>query len=854
MIKTMIETSANNRVTPFKLSALSSAVIAVLAGASVPSLAQDDFFLEEIVVTATKRETNLQDTPIAISAFNADSMEELGIQNAQDLVQHTPGLTIHGTKVTIRGIGREQSSVGSDPGVSFNINGRVVTGDNIGVLNTSDMWDVAQVEVLRGPQGTLFGRNTVGGAINFTTAAPTKEFEGAVEIEAGNYNSRETKLMLSGSLSEKIQGRLALFSVKRDGYQTNIADDRDFYNRNAQGGTVSFNIDWSDKFSSQFVGMGSSSRYRPEARVVTTPYNTTSIYLPNATVNPNFLASTPNPSLNDIDTVNLNGEMRGRLDEWSATLTNVLDVEGGTVKYIAGYSHWKYDNTVDADKSGVDLYSQINEVNDSLITSQSHEIQFLSDWSGPLQLVAGVFYYDETYDQRYSFEDSIDGRYNRPIGEIDSDVVNAYAYGCPYPTDCNLIEAYDGGQYASGVPSAFLGVPAYEGDPSGNNSTFWLDDSLDTVSTAVFGQLEYSLSEALTLTFGLRYSEDEKTVRETDWLYLEDQIPGVPTVFEGEEFTIGAGGMPAPGGRAVNYFLATTGTSGGFGFPVGVSIDWENESNQWDSVDGRLGLDYAIDNDQMVYAYLATGYRSGGYSVGGNFQEGEFPAVEPESLLAYEVGYKGTVLDGRGRVNAAAYYYDYEDMQLKSNELNATTNTILPVFKNAASASIAGLDLEYQYLLTESFHLSGTYSYSDATYDEFSDVNTLTSGDNPVLEDLSGNRLNRIPEHKYSLSGIYSLPFLTGELSLLASYSWTGEMYTSQFNTDIDRLDNYDRINLRATWVSSDERVSIVGFANNVGDTRGALTVTAETQANGGAVTKTFTTPRTFGAKVNYHF
>ncbi len=837
----------------FPLCTLSAAVIASVA---LPAHAQDDdlFTLEEIVVTATKRATNLQDTPIAISAYSAESMEELGIQNAQDLVQHTPGLVINGTRVTIRGIGREQTSVGSDPGVSFNINGRVVTGDNIGVLDTSDMWDVAQVEVLRGPQGTLFGRNTVGGAINVTTAPATEDFEGAIEVEVGNYNSVETKLMLNGALSDKVQGRIALYNVERDGYQKNLADDRDFYNRNAQGGTLSLNVDWTDSFSSQFVAMGSSSRYRPEARVNTSEYNTTSIYLPNATINPNFLNPISNPSLEDIDTVSFNGEMSGRLDEWSATLTNVLDIDGGTIKYIAGYSYWKYDNVVDADKSGVATFSQIDNVNDSLIESSSHEIQFLSDWAGDLQLVAGVFFYDETYHQRFSYEEKIDGRYNRPVSEIDSDIVNAFAFGCPYPTDCNLIEAYDGGQYDSGVPSLFLGVPAYEGDPSGNNSTFWLDDTLDTQSAAVFGQLEYNVSDALTVTFGLRYSEDEKTVNETDWVYLESVIPGVPTVFEGDEFTIGAYGMPVPGGRAVNYFYATTGASGGFGFPVGSLIEWEGISNKWDSVDGRLGLDYVLDDDQMVYAYVATGYRSGGYSVGGNFTPGEFPAVDPESLIAYEFGYKGTMLDGRARLNAAVYLYDYEDMQLKSNELNAFTNTVLPVFKNAASASINGLDLEYQYLLTESFQVSGSYSYAEATYDDFTDVNTLTENPTPVLEDLSGNSLNRIPENKFSINGLYSTDLLEGNLDLLATYSWTDDMHTTQFNTEVDKLDAYSRINLRATWTNAEDNVSVVAFVNNLEDERGELSVSQETQANGGSITKTFTVPRTFGAKVNYRF
>ena len=845
-----------NRTPRYTMKALSIACAAASGLTALPAFAQDDLWmLEEIVVTATKRATNLQDTPVAITAFSADSLEQLGIQNAQDLVQHTPGLSINGTAVTIRGIGREATSLGSDPGVSFNINGRVVAGDNIGVLDTSDMWDVAQVEVLRGPQGTLFGRNTVGGAINFTTAPATEEFEGAVEVEVGAYGSVETKFMINGALTEKVQGRLALFSNVRDGYQENEADDREFDNRDSKGGTLSFNFDWSDTLSSQLVVMGSTIDEAGASAVTVTPYNTDLIYLPNGAINPNFNNPLENPSLTDIDTVAVNGEMTNRLDEWSVTLTNVLDIDGGTFKYIGGYSSWQYNKTSDADKSNTEIYSQIDNIIDGQIESSSHEIQFLSDWSGDFQLVAGLFYYDETYIQSFTYEDRIDDRYNRAVGEIDANTVNAFAGGCTYPTDCNLIAAYDGGEYASGVPVAFLGVPAYAGDPSGNNSTFWIDSELETTSAAVFGQLEYTASENLTLTLGLRYSEDEKTLQETEWVYLADAIAGVPTVFEAPEFTIGADfHTPAPGGRAVNYFYATTGTSGGFGFPLGLLADWEPQSNKWDSVDGRIGLDYVIDDDQMVYGFVSTGYRSGGFSAGGNFNTGaDFPSVEPESLLAYELGYKGTLMDGRARINAALYYYDYQDMQLKSNELNPVSGTVLPVYKNIASASIAGLDLEYQFLVSEAFMLTGSYSYSDATYDEFSDVNTLTE-ETPFLEDLSGNQLNRIPENKFAMSGIYSMDLLEGNLDLMASYSWTDEMYVTQFNTADDILSDLSRVNLRATWTNAEDNLSVVAFVNNAEDSRGELTISKETQANGGYIRKTFTAPRTVGAKINYRF
>jgi iron complex outermembrane receptor protein len=187
--------------------------------------------LEEIIVTATKRETSLMDISTAVTAFDADKLEALNIDNAQDLVARTPSLTMTGTpsKISIRGVGRPHNALGTDPGVATYTDG--VYSTESGNFEYTNFFDIERVEILRGPQGTLYGRNAVGGAINLVTMGPTPDWHVKVVAEVGNYDYRVLQGLLRGPVSDDLSIAVAASTIRRDGYQKDVNSGRDLDDR-----------------------------------------------------------------------------------------------------------------------------------------------------------------------------------------------------------------------------------------------------------------------------------------------------------------------------------------------------------------------------------------------------------------------------------------------------------------------------------------------------------------------------------------------------------------------------------------------------------------------------------------------
>lgn len=834
--------------------------------------AQQRVALEEIFVTAQKTEQNIQDTPIAISAFSNTALDNLGIQDAKDLMQYTPGMHITRSRITIRGIGQEQTQLGSDPGVAIYYDG-VYSADTTS-LSVTDFWDVERIEVLRGPQGTLFGRNTVGGAINVISRAPTEQFSGAVEAELGDFGTQKLKFAAGGSIADNVQGRVSLFNYQRDGYQENINDDREFDERDTQGGQLSLNVQWTDNWETAFRLRGTTSDYAPPATKVEDAYDTTTVLYGSGAINPNFGRIVANPFPGDDTKADINPEspMNRRLDDYTFTMDNNWYVDAGEIKYIASYGQRRFKGLLDVDKSGSDVYSNIIERTDDDTETQTHELQFVSDWDGDFNINTGLYYYNEKAASSYGFYDTVDMRYSRTIDQIDGATldtifdfliatpgngVNSNACVDATTVNCATYAAFTASPTNS-VSSAFLGLPeGYTGDPLGLNSTYWTDVELESTSYAAFGQLDWDYSDDLRITIGLRYSEDEKEGVETNWAYTERfaSLVGVPTILAFGNPELAFPELGQTGGRAANYYYATTGTSNGFGFPVAGGLTNEKVSDSWSSVSGKIGFDYTIDVDQMVYGSISTGYRSGGFALGSNFSS-PIPTVDPEELLAYEVGYKGDLADGRVRINAALYFYDYQDLQLRNQVLDGT-GLVLPVLTNAAGAETYGLDFEGSWLVTDKLLLEGTFSYLNAEYTDYESIDTLADDydpANPVVQDLDGFKLNRSPEIKYSLAATYMIDTGMGPLDLIASYSWTDEMYHSQFNTSADITPDFERIDVRARWSSVDELWAVTAYVNNVNDDRTPQSNFVDTPENGGYTFVGLGAPRVYGLIVRRNF
>ena len=818
----------------FKLSPLAAALIAVSSPAAFAAdETAEDSGIEVIQVTSTKRTTTLMETGQAINAFNADDLKEKNITSGQDLVQYSPSLVITGNKVAIRGVGRASNALGSDPGVGIYTDGVYQTEN--GIFDYCNFCDVERVEVLRGPQGTLYGRNTVGGAINIISKAPTDYFGGYLNAEFGNDGYQVLQGQVSGPLGETFSAIATVSQKLRDGMQENLADgleDLDNTDRTYYSGTLKG--DWTENWSSSVSYMNQERDEIPSVAYLKDDFDTS---FPNGSAI-NFPGMFPgatavnhlagyglaNPAVADISKVNV--DTHGHIKSTSERFTFVNDMSFGDLdlKYTYGQFEYDYDLLQDGDVTnkkfgGMDIskmYAQLGAFALPPITvasdmttstmqsakSSSHELQLVSNFSGDLNFIAGLYYFNNEESQYNDFVE-------RGYGLMQGDMIQAATGGF---VDTGVIFGlapagfYNPGLYQ--LYSDFLGGAPYEATADGTGGyLFYTQNTLETTSTAVYGQLEYDLTDNLKITTGLRYSEDEKEGSDNVFAYLA--VPETQHMVEGD----------------------------------------------WSKTTWRVQADWTIDSDSFLYAYAATGYRSGGFNLGSPTTAVDVDVVAPEELLAYEIGYKRSMLENRVNLTAATYYYDYTDLQVLSTEVIA--GKPVSTFDNAAKASVLGLELSLDVLITEDLMLNLSYSFNKSEYDDYTaiDSTACTILGECAVQDLSGNQLNMAPESKFSLNLIQYVELGDmGLLSLSAGYSWVGEQYTRSFNReDWDKVESYDNIDARVSWSSPEDTYEITAFVKNAGDERDMIHRSApfpDTRGSSGE----YTDPVTYAIQVRYNF
>jgi iron complex outermembrane receptor protein len=824
----------------FKLAPLTYAFIAMGLSASVyaeETVEEKTIGIEVIEVTSTKRITTLMETGQAVSAFSSDDLQEKNITSSQDLVQYTPSLVITGNKVAIRGVGRANNALGSDPGVGIYADG-VYSTEN-GIFDYCNFCDVDRVEVLRGPQGTLYGRNSVGGAINIISKAPEQYLGGYVNIEFGNDGYQVQQAQITGPLGETFSGIATVSKKQRDGMQENLAEsfaDLDNTDRTYYSGTLKG--DWTDNWSSSVSYMNHERDEIPATAYLKDDFETDFVngsavnfpgMFPGATA-VNHLAgyTLANPAVEDISKTNV--DTQGHIKSTSERFTFINSISFGDLdlKYTYGQFDYEYDLLQDGDVTnaafgGIDLsmmYAQLgapylpNPTTGAPITlasdmttstaqtgeSSSHELQLVSNYSGDLNFIAGLYYFNNTESQ---YNDYVE----RGFGLMQGDGIQR-AYGGATDTG-EILGLAPAGYYPVSLYKAYsdiLGGAPYEAAGVDGGYLFYTQNDLETTSTAIYGQLEYNLTDALTITTGLRYSKDEKEGADEVFAYLG---------------------------------LAKT--------PHTVKDDWSK-------VTWRVQADWIINNESFLYAYAATGYRSGGFNLGSPTLS-EPDVVEPEELTAYEIGYKRSMWENRVNLTAAAYYYDYTDLQVTSTIIEA--GKPVTAFDNAAEASITGVELSLDVLITDNLMLNSSYSFNKSEYDKYSalDSTACTILGECEVQDLTGNQLNMAPESKFSLNLIQYVELSDmGILSLSAGYSWVGEQYTRSFNRDDwDKVDSYDNIDVRVSWSSPEDTYVISAFVKNAGHERDLIYRSApfpDTRGSSGE----YTDPVTYAVQLRYNF
>ena len=729
---------------------LAVAIAAVIA--SPPAIAQ----LEEIIVTAQKREESVQDVPIAVTAFDASALEAQQIATFGDFRFAVPNVSFAkgnftGNNFSIRGIGSPAVAAGSDSGVEVSVNEVPVLFPR---LFETAFFDVQQIAVLRGPQGTLFGRNSTGGAINMiTNTADPSEFSGYVQGQYGDYQHQQVEGAVNVPLSDTFAVRLAGLSLTRDGYSENVApggddvDDRDQY-------ALRGSIRWMPTENTTLDLMGSyfkedSSRTRAQKQMCHNDPSATLGCLPDElrfeNVNPlaqvtgllpnrlSILAPTPGISNNlagnpdDMRKVAMDFAPSYEADETLVTLRLAHETDNYTFTAVAGYQDTSVYSRTDYTMSVGQVASPSPFL--QAITPVAYA-RYFSTGCLPISApsdsatgsvgdnIAGCSNTLDAYDQSNQETDqrslelrvqsNYDGMFNFTAGlfHMDADTLNEYwviATGLDY--FALVFPEIPRGFGGLGTPGQGLVAPNY----TNRTNSYELD------SDAVFGETYFQLKDDLKLTLGARYSVDSKDIDDIQYLFNQYKNPATGqltfvTVPFGSNDTI-----PNVAPRV--------------------------DDAEWKKFTGRVVLDWSPEleatDSTLVYASYSRGYKGGGFNP--PFDPALYPdsqaTFEPEYINAFEVGTKNVLLGGTLQANLSAFFYDYKGLQV-SKIINRTS------FNENTDAEIYGLESELVFAPTEQLRFNANVSYLHTEIKGFSSVDTRDPTDGRSDVTLIKDNLN----------------------------------------------------------------------------------------------------------------
>jgi len=918
--------------------------------------------IEEVIVTAERREASIQDTSISITAFTAEFLDDFGIRNQEDLQNYIPATTIQPYDSTVRGVGRNFRALGGDPGVSTYANG--IYSEDLLAITAATFFDVERIEVLRGPQGTLYGRNAVGGAINILYKEPTFETEGIIKALAGNFGSQEVYGAFSGPIiQDKLAGRITYAYRDRDGVIDEIGDgsDLDGLGTNSIAGQLKWNV--SDRVEMNlrvnhldidriFGGAnggglvdlnesGEGSRVTDalvpgwrrvdesntdpanffdstfnggsEQRVFTDPTSGEQVLarrnragidfgdfdgFQNAAASLDGFNQTSPESAARLNSCVFPGSIDG--DDVCAA-TNGLNNEDFELdgvqyniswdvndrlqlKYLFGWHDYSYERITDDDNTNSQIHDRQFYVNHEM-TYSSHELQAFYEIGNNWSFTSGIFFYRAKIDQRGDFFSSVgEAKFREPFN--DATGLDTAFFG-PGPMvdlfsarrSCEVEDPAAGCERNASVDSPALNnlqLSPWLGD-DGSNRALDVVHGPNTEATdllyatqterdsfAAYTQAVWDISPKFTLTTGLRYARDELTAEENLFRYSEtaglalsapsilgEAIPGISNGLAA--FNIINGGLVQDGDG--NWVPTPRATNGGIPFALSVYRPFERTDTEWG---WRLNLDHHITDDFMLYYSATQGHRAGGYNL---VFFSNTPTYDPEKLINYEIGFKSDWFDGTLQLNGAAYYYDYEDIHTVVQEvtsLGGTSNSVL----NAPSARVTGLEVEGTWLATDNLTVGGNISFTPSEYTDSLLASDLAGFDRPaslfpnqedLVQDIDGNQLLQVPEVKSTLWGSYRFNLPGGSnLDVLASWAYTDEVFYSPFEADAEKADAYDRVDVRTTWTSADQKIGVSAFVNNVFDEVGVLQVLREEESEFFRHTAGTTVPRHYGLELSY--
>lgn len=730
--------------------AFSGAAAAQAAGGESPTEAESGG-LDEIVVTAQKREENLQNAAIAITAVGADDLARAGVTNAAQLTTVAPSLqisSVFGATSTffLRGVGNFVTNALSDAAVIVNLDG-VPLGRPTGVQGL--FFDLERVEVLKGPQGTLYGRNATGGAINVITAKPKLgEVSGFVNLSYGNYKAVNLNGALNLPLGERTALRLAGQWSKRDGtYSDGLGDENQKSIRATLRSEVNDNLTLTltgDYTHMGGRGPGATLRNLDEnERIGVTDPRAGAVYA----------ATLSFPAAAFLQPMVNNDRQNNKL--WGVMLQADLETSLGTVSLIPSHRETKLDLVTSA--AGFVAPTREKDKQTSV------ELRLVSPAGARLAYVAGLFYFNET---------------DRAMVNFNQQFFSAYVNIGP-----------------------------------------------ETDSYAAYGRLTYSVTDALRVSAGARYTIDRRkaSIDTVNALVVCPTLSAVPPVlcFGARTLPVQLG-LPAAFRAPDGSVLPVVAPNGGGSIIVNTPVSI-NPSRTFRKPTWRVGVEYDVADRSLLYATFETGYKSGGF-----FSTVDDPSFDPETINAITIGSKNRFLDNRLQLNLEAFWWTYKDQQVSHFSGNSRGGVDF-VTENVGKTRIRGIEMEAKAQVTPTTQLSGTVQYLDARNTNFVYTSPASVGA-PVTGcaftgpaagvftvNCSGRRPANSPEWTFTAGLEQHIPLGNyGDLTFNASTRYQSSSFTGTDLLPGSFQKGYFMTDLQLEYVTPDKNISIAAYVNNL--------------------------------------
>lgn len=727
---------------------LPAAIGAIVGAVHFPALAQTPM-LEEILVTAQKREQSSQDIPVAMSVLNDSALENLDVKTFEDVARVSPSMTMDqgegpaGNVVRMRGVGTASFSIAAEPSVS-------VVVDEVPLIRPaqafSNLVDIERIEVLRGPQGTLFGKNASAGVVNIVTKAPSDEFSGRIDLRLTDDDEKKVQATLSGPMSNTLSYRLSGYYVDREGYITNLTTGEDLNGERAHGLRAKLLWEPTDVLDMEII-LDTSSQ---EASSVQTW----------AEADPSVYGEGITPGENNKN-VRFDSPSGYRTEQDMAVFKANYDLPGHTLTSVSSLQRYEVDLQIDTDLTDISMEEAYSPeqldffdpldiggpriVQDSLEETEafSQELRLTSDSTGPFEYMLGAFYSDVEVTREFDRK-----------------------------------------------PLRFL-------------LSRW-DATAVTESMALFGQSSLAVSENTFVDLGFRLNREDISVNFIDY-YANGFDSDTPEVYSGK--------------------------------------DSQNATT------GKLALRHFLDNGDMIFGSVSTGYKGQAYDVASGFDQSDADnPVGEETSISYEIGFKGMTDNRRFSYELVAFLTEFNDYQAQGARIDDTGTPVFAL-NNVGELRTQGVEADLTYQMTEALRLNASLAYTDATIKSFENApcyfgQTEAQGcmfeDGPGgldVQDLSGEDLNNSPDLKFNLGAYWErvAENLPVNYFIQGNYQWQDDVNYDLYGNPLNSQEAFGVTNISFGIVEPSDRYKVTVFVNNLFDENYSMGYGDASQRFGGA-------------------